>query len=142
MKIFVRIVVIILLLFNGTGALYGGISLVSDPTGSGLHLPLSFLEHTPFRNYMIPGIVLLCVNGLFSFVTLFTILFKYRKSSLFVIAQGILLGGWIIVQIILVRVFYPPLHVTFLLTGAAFLACGFYMYHIGITPEKISQGSE
>lgn len=101
MKTFIKIIVILMLLFNGIGAFYGGLSLITDPTGSKLQLPLSYLENTPFRDYLIPGIVLLIVNGFFSFFTLLTVFLKSKKVSLFIIAQGVLLSGWIIVQIII-----------------------------------------
>ena len=124
MKTFIKIIVILLLLFNGIGAFYGGLSLITDPTGGKLQLPLSYLEHTPFRNYLVPGIVLLCVNGVFSFFTLSTIILKNKSAFLYVIAQGLLLSGWIIVQIILLQMFYAPLHGTFLAIGILLTICG------------------
>lgn len=113
-----------MLLFNGIGAFYGGLSLITDPTGGKLQLPLSYLEPTPFRDYLIPGIILLCVNGFFSFITLFTVVFKSKRSDLYIIAQGVLLSGWIIVQIILLQMFYVPLHGTLLAIGILLTICG------------------
>jgi len=124
MKNFIKISVILMLLFNGIGALYGGFSLITDPTGDKLQLPLNYLEPTPFRNYLIPGIVLLLVNGFFSFFTLSTIILKNKRASLYIIAQGILLSGWIIVQIILLQMFYAPLHGTLLAIGILLTICG------------------
>jgi len=137
MKTSIKIIVIIMLLFNGIGAFYGGLSLITDPTGNKLQIPLSYLEHTPFRNYLIPGIVLLCVNGFFSFLTLLTIILQYKRADLFVIIQGILLSGWIIVQIILLRMFYAPLHGTLLTIGILLTICGLVMKNQQeIKPDK------
>jgi hypothetical protein len=137
MKTFIKIIVILMLLFNGIGAFYGGLSLITDPTGNKLQLPQNYLEHTPFRNYLIPGIILLCVNGFFSFLTLLTIMLKYKRADLFVIAQGILLSGWIIVQIILLRIFYAPLHGTLLTIGILLTICGLVMKNQqGFKPDK------
>jgi len=124
MKNFIKISVILMLLFNGIGALYGGFSLITDPTGDKLQLPLNYLEPTPFRNYLVPGIVLLLVNGIFSFFTLSTIILKNKRASLYIMAQGILLSGWIIVQIILLQMFYAPLHGTLLAIGILLTICG------------------
>jgi hypothetical protein len=133
MKTLIKIIVILMLLFNGIGAFYGGLSLITDPTGNKLQLPLAYLEHTPFRNYLIPGIILLCVNGFFSFFTLSTIILKNKKAVMYIIAQGILLSGWIIVQIILLQMFYAPLHGTLLVIGILLTVCGFTLKSLILT---------
>jgi hypothetical protein len=127
MKTIVRAICVILLLVNGLGALYGGILLIVDPSGAKLQMPLSLLEHSPFSNFLIPGIILVIVNGIFSFVTLMVLYLKKGYASWLVIAQGILLSGWILVQVILLRAFYAPLHATFLVIGLGLVACGFYL---------------
>jgi hypothetical protein len=124
MKTIIKVLVILMLLFNGIGAFYGGLSLITDPSGQKLQLSLSYLEHTPFHNYLIPGIVLLIVNGVFSFVTLSTIILKNKRENLFIIAQGALLSGWIIIQIILLQMFYAPLHGTLLSIGILLTTSG------------------
>ena len=126
MKTIVQVICIVLLLVNGLGASYGGFLLMVDPSGSKMQMPLSYLEHSPFSNYLIPGIILFIVNGLFSFVTIMTILFKNVHYYWFVIIQGLLLSGWILFQIILLRIFYAPLHATFLIIGLCLIGCGLY----------------
>ena len=126
MKTIVKVICFVLLLVNGLGALYGGFLLMLDPSGSKMQMPLSYLEHSPFSNYLIPGIILFIVNGLFSFVTIMTILFKNVHYYWFVIIQGLLLSGWILVQIILLQIFYAPLHATFLIIGLCLIGCGLY----------------
>lgn len=126
MKTIVQVICMVLLLVNGLGALYGGFLLMLDPSGSKMQMPLSYLEHSPFSNYLIPGIILFIVNGLFSFVTIMTILCKNVHYYWFVIIQGLLLSGWILVQIILLRIFYAPLHATFLFIGLCLIGCGLY----------------
>lgn len=51
------------LLFLGAGALYGGYSLVADPSGKGLGMPVEWLRDTGFPDYRIPGLILLTVLG-------------------------------------------------------------------------------
>ena len=129
MKTIVKIIAVILLLLNGIGALYGGFMLIADPSGSILQMPLSYLEHSPFVDYLIPGIVLFIVNGIFSFVAIAALFLKTQRYSLFVMFQGILLSGWIVVQMILLKMFYPPLHLTFLFLGLCLVGCGLYLKH-------------
>ena len=118
---------VLLLLLNGTGAFFGSFQLITDPTGTKLQLPLSYLEPSPFSNYLIPGIILFICNGLFSFIALEAIIRKRSNQYWLVIAQGCLLTGWIIGQISLLRMFYPPWHLTFLLIGICLIGCGLYL---------------
>jgi hypothetical protein len=127
MRAIVKAISILLLLVNGTGAVYGGYQLITDPSGSKLQMPLSFLERSPFHNYLIPGIILILVNGIFSLITFSTIFLKTKNYPWFIIAQGVLLCGWIFIQMILLQMFYAPLHATFLIIGACLIVCGWYL---------------
>lgn len=98
-----RIIAVILLLFNGTGAIFGGWSLIQDPTGSDLGLPISHLANSPFTDYFIPGIILFIVNGIFSIVSMLWAAFQWRHYVWLMIIQGALLTGWIVIQMIMLR---------------------------------------
>ena len=50
----------ILQIFIGLGAVAGGVGLISG----GLKFPLEWLRRSPFTDYLIPGLVLLTVNGI------------------------------------------------------------------------------
>ncbi len=106
MKLILKLIAVLLLMVNGIGALYGGWSLITDPTGTKLQLAQSYLEHTPFNNYFIPGLVLFLLNGVLSMVILLSILFNYKHSAKLIIAQGIILTGWIVVQMMMIQVIY------------------------------------
>lgn len=97
-----HIVAAVFLLLNGVPALIAGVSLMKDPSGSGLGFNVNLLETSPFRNFFIPGLVLFLVNGVFSLITLFLLIKQYKLYSLFIIIQGILLAGWITFQIMLI----------------------------------------
>ncbi|MGQ8338525.1 hypothetical protein ACUNWD_18355 [Sunxiuqinia sp. A32] len=119
-----RIIAISLCFFNGVSALFGGGSLIYDPTGKFLQMPIEFLEHTPFKNFLIPGIILFTVNGLFN--VLVGIL-GIRKNSLFpwlTTLCGLLLTTWLTVQIIMIQQFYAPAHVTYYLAGILLIVTG------------------
>jgi hypothetical protein len=127
MKTVVKIAALLLLVVNGTGALYGGLHMIADPSGAGLQMPLSFLEHSPFQSYLIPGIILFIVNGILSFAAIAALILKARNYAWFIIIQGVILTGWITVQVILLRLFYAPMHATFLAIGVCLIGCGLYL---------------
>lgn len=123
MKTFLRIASVVLLLFNGIGACYGGWLLMTDPTGGTLQLPLHWLEHSPFADYFIPGIVLFCANGLLSFVIAFFVITGRWRYPLLVMLQGAVLTGWIVIQVLLLQMVYF-LHFIMGGTGLLLLLCG------------------
>ena len=106
------------------GALWGGASLVARPDGSLMHLPLARLAHTPFADYVVPGVVLLAVNGLLPLVVIALVLRRHASSARLTVLSGALLALWIGVQIALIRHFYPPLHVPYFTLGVALATLG------------------
>jgi hypothetical protein len=127
----------ILLLFNGTGAIYGGVSLIAAPDGSGLQMGVEWLEQTPFDNYLIPGIILLAVNGIFSFVCLGMMLIRNKQYGRYVVVQGVLLCGWIGVQILLIRT-VNMLHIVMAATGLILTVCGAGIIRVEQTDKEHS----
>lgn len=95
-----------MLIFNGIGALYGGGHLILYPDGSSIQLSLNWLENTPFHDYLIPGIILFIANGLFSLLAFGALIFNLKNSAWFVMAQGAIMSGWIVIQIILIQTVY------------------------------------
>jgi len=61
-----RNILISLLLFLGVSAIGGGGALIISPSGKLLGgLPLSILAQSPFPDFLIPGIILFTILGLF-----------------------------------------------------------------------------
>lgn len=58
-------ILFILQLFLGVGAVFGGVGLMIDPTGESVGLASSLLERSPFQDFLIPGIILFIVLGIF-----------------------------------------------------------------------------
>lgn len=114
---------VVLLLFNGIGALYGGGLLVIDPSGAKIQLPLSYLQYSPFTDYLIPGIVLFGVNGLLSITTALLVITQHRYYAHFTVAQGVILCGWLIIQVLMVRDIYY-LHYVMGTTGLLLIGLG------------------
>ncbi|MBE0661378.1 MAG: hypothetical protein IH597_02835 [Bacteroidales bacterium] len=103
MKTTLKILISVLLLFNSAGAFYGGWNLMIQPDGSTMQMSLDWLQYSPFPDYLIPGIILFIVNGLFGLFVFGTILLRHKLYPWFVIAQGLILTGWIVIQMLMVR---------------------------------------
>jgi hypothetical protein len=117
---------ILLLLFNGVGAVVGGWILMIDPGGTQMQLPLSYLEHIPFKDYFIPGLVLFVANGLMSFVVLVATATNGRFYTQMLVVQGALLSGWIMIQVLMVQDVYY-LHYIMQSVGLALMGLGFIL---------------
>ncbi len=122
-----RIIAIILLLFNAISALFGGWSLMSDPSGESMDMPLRFLEHSPFEDFRGPGVILFITNGFFSLLFAVMVVLKFMNYSWLVIFQGFILIGWLIIQIIMIRDFYGPLHVLYFSVGILLICTGWVL---------------
>ncbi len=59
-----RNILLVLLFFLGVGATFGGLIFIISPSGELFGMPLSTLDNSPFKNFLIPGIILFLVLGL------------------------------------------------------------------------------
>jgi len=97
----------ILLLVNGLAALWGGGSLVVDPSGQALGMSTDFLVHSPFVDYAIPGLILFTVLGLGSLLAgIAALLYWQWWPEAFVIEGGVI-TGWIVIEALMLQVVYP-----------------------------------
>lgn len=86
-------------------------------------MSISYLSNSPFLNYLIPGITLLIVNGLMNVIVAILTIRKYKYFASLIIIQGLLLSGWIIIQVIFVRDF-NGLHFSMLSIGVGLITLG------------------
>ena len=112
--------------FIGLGALAGGYGLVSDPSGNALGLPSSFIEGSPFSDFLIPGLFLLIVNGFGSLVGAFLSFTRRRYAQEIAIALGAILVLWIVMQIIIISSFHW-MHVLYFILGIVELGIGLFI---------------
>lgn len=110
------------------GALGGGALLFLYSDGSGFGMPLSMLDHAGFKSFLLPGLILFVVNGLFPLVSAVATLRRLPWAAHSTIAVGALLVGWIMVQVALLRAFYVPLHGMYLLLGLGIAALGLALH--------------
>jgi len=77
----------------------GGLLLVLDASGARLGTPIELLDKTPFTTFLVPGIVLLIVNGLGSMVGSVDSFIGHRHAGELAMAPGMFLVLWIAVQV-------------------------------------------
>jgi hypothetical protein len=110
-------VLMILILFQSIGALLSAPWLIMDPSGKAMGLSSAFLEHSPFNNFLIPGLFLFIVLGMvpalafaglikqfsFPFFEWLNFYKTHHWSWTFAYYTGILLVMWINMQLMMVR---------------------------------------
>lgn len=96
----------------GLGAMLGGGMLVADPTGQALGMSVTWLDGTPFTNYLIPGLTLLLVNGLGTLIGSVFTLKLHQFAGEFALALGTFMILWITIQVSLIGYmnFLQPLY--------------------------------
>lgn len=122
----IRAIAIASLIFLGMTSLAGAVPLIVDPSGKLLSMPLSLLEHSPFRSFLIPGIILLIANCLLSFLVLRLMLRRISHYWRWILLQGCVLAGWILVQIVMIRTMIWAHHV-YLALAAILILCGWLL---------------
>jgi hypothetical protein len=109
---FSRNFLIFLLGFLSLGAFYGGISLIISPDGQIFHIPVEILHNSPFKDFLIPGLILLFIFGINPIYIIYLLLKKpesriFEKFNLlhdhyfgwsFTVYIGIALVIWINIQ--------------------------------------------
>jgi hypothetical protein len=116
----------ILQLFIGLGAVGGGLGLVLEPSGANLGMSLEMLNYSPFSDFLIPGIVLLIVNGLGSIVGSVSSFRLFYFAAEIAMALGAFLVAWIIIQVYWIHAFHW-LHVLYLSLGIIELVLGWLL---------------
>ena len=111
------------LFFIGIMATIGGLQMISDPSGSSSSLSLQLLQQSPFKNYLLPGIILFLLNGLCSFFVAYRIIAGKDHNPYWIIAQGFALGMWIFTQIFYTEVFRIE-HLFYIACALTLMVCG------------------
>ncbi|MDR3680020.1 MAG: hypothetical protein P4L41_08650 [Flavipsychrobacter sp.] len=118
--------VIALLVINGISAIAGGYNLVFYPDGQTLGMDTQMLSRTPFTDFLLPGIILLTVNGISSLIVAALMATNNKYYPVLLICQGVASAVWILIQIWLIAVvswlqlFYGAIGVSFLVAGLFF----------------------
>ncbi|MCK7526185.1 MAG: hypothetical protein MZV64_55570 [Ignavibacteriales bacterium] len=116
------IVLMVSVFFQALSGLGGGAFLIADPTGETLNLSLSFLINSPFPDYLIPGIILFTVLGVYPLIVTAGLWKRKYWGWLGSILLGIALLIWIFVEIIMIGYqSEPPLQLIYGILGIVIL---------------------
>lgn len=85
--------------FVALGAIPAGFSMIVQPDGTGLGMTTKFLQDSPFSNFFIPGLYLFTVNGLANLTVSILTFRKNKYSGKLGLMLGLLLVGWIVIQV-------------------------------------------
>lgn len=124
------IILIVLQILLGIGAIFGGIAFIIDPSGELMGMSRSQLEHSIFHNYLIPGILLICALGIIPFIIASGLLRKWKWkmadrlnifpdkhwSWTFSLYSGFELIIWITIQIYILNMF-SIIHLIYIIFG-------------------------
>ncbi len=122
-----RILALILLLFTALNALIAGGLFILDPSGTRMGMSAAYLHPSPFRSFLIPGLVLFSLIGLAGIQAAYATWHRRPRYPLAIVRQGVLLSGWILVQVTLVRDF-NVLHGIMLAIGILLTGLGYVLH--------------
>lgn len=131
----IKIISISLMLLTAINAVIAGILFIIDPSGQKMGIDVSYLRHSPFHSFLLPGIVLFVVNGLFNFGAAYAVIKNRPYASTFTLVQGVLLVGWIVVQVLMVRD-VSALHIIMFCIGFVLIMCGFLLHQYGVSQKQ------
>jgi hypothetical protein len=112
-----KAVLVSLLGFLSIGALFGGIVFILKPDGSVYGIPTDILQGSPFKDFLIPGIILLVTFGLIPVYIIYALIRKPENRYLqklnllydhhfawtFTIYIGLALIIWINIQTLIIN---------------------------------------
>ena len=93
----------------------GGVSLVAAPDGRIMQMPVSYLDGSPLSDYLIPGLILLLVLGVFPLVVLAELWLRPRPAWYGAFAVGCGLFIRILVDVLITP--FSALHAFFGVVG-------------------------
>lgn len=80
-----------------------GITMATLPAGHSINPSISLLGPTPFKNFLLPGIILAVVVGGINLVAVISTIRHRDKHYTITLAGGLILTGWIVAQIMLIQ---------------------------------------
>ncbi|MCB2199497.1 hypothetical protein KQI63_08835 [bacterium] len=118
----VVVALLVLLGFQALSGIGGGVYLVADPSGAAIGFPEGMLDGAVFKDYLIPGLILLLVLGVFPTVVTLAVWRRQAWAWFGSGATGIALVIWILVEILIVGYMPdPPLQAIYGPVGALIL---------------------
>jgi len=115
----------------GIGALFGGGQFVLAPDGHLIGVPLKMLAGTPFRSFLVPGLLLFTFVGVAPVVAAAITVRRPAIGPLAALAVGVTLMGWITVEMVMFAGFTSLLWAFYLVLGTVIAAVGIVWWRSG-----------
>ena len=72
-----------------------------------------------------PGLVLVAVNGILPLIVVLLVLVGHRLAALGMLLSGVLLFGWLSIQLALIRMIQPVMHPALYAVSICLMAIGY-----------------
>jgi hypothetical protein len=115
---------VVLEIFLGLGALFGGGALILGPNGHLLGMPTALLAGSPFPSYLVPGIILFTFVGVAPLVAAAITFRRHPIAPLAAIAVGLTLIGWVSVEMVVLAGLGSLAWTLYLVLGACIATIG------------------
>lgn len=110
------------LAFQGLSGVAGGFGLIADPSGGALGIPVTWLEGSPFADFLVPGVVLLTLLGIGPLLVVYGLWTRRAWSWAGSILVGVALLIWLGVEIAVIGYqSEPPLQAVYGVVAVAIL---------------------
>ena len=117
-----------LCLFTGLTAVGGGLALITSPPRL-QGPPSELLEHSPFDNYLIPGLLLFLVIGLGNLAAAALEARRIRGSEVAVLVAGAALTTWVVTQLVMIRT-VSWLQLVYFLIGTVTFGAALWLWRV------------
>ena len=115
---------VVLEIFLGLGALFGGGALILAPDGHLLGMPTSLLAGSPFHSFLLPGIVLFTFIGIAPLLAATITIRRQALAPAAAVAVGLALIGWVSVEMVVLAGLGSLAWALYLVLGASIAAIG------------------
>ena len=91
---------VVLEIFLGLGALFGGGALILASDGHLLGMPTTLLAGSPFTSFLVPGIILFTFVGIAPLLAAAMTMRRQAFAPIAAVAVGLTLIGWVSVEMV------------------------------------------
>jgi hypothetical protein len=107
------------------GGWFGGLTFVSDPSGSGMGMTTAELPDWPLlHDFTLPGVALIVLFGLLPLIPLVLLLRRDPRGWTATVLIGVLLVLWMLGQLVALGLTFPAMQLTFLAGGLLLAVLG------------------
>ena len=97
-----KIIITFILFVVGITALLTGLAMMSSPDGNLVGLNFNILKSTPFKDFLIPGLLLFVLVGLVNILALFYQIIDNPKRFYWALTAGIITVIWVTSQYLII----------------------------------------